>query len=337
MALLRALRDGLLYLERQAARVYIAGLVIRAVRRYIREGGTTAAAAVSYYVLFSAFPLLIFMVAAVSLFARDQSIERDIVSLIMNQLPEDTGLQVIVEGVVSAAVTTDLSLVSVIALGGMLWAASGMFAQLRRSLNRAFGVAEARPYVLTKAVDLLSVFGVMALVMVSIAASTALGLARERVDQWVHGTAPTLAWNVAYFVVPLILSFLTFLLMYLAIPDSRARVGDLWPGALLSAIGFELVKIGFGMYVMNFGRYQQIYGALSGVIVFLLFVYVVATMMIFAASLSGELLRDRRAKLRPPVPDTLLRSLLAADERRQRTAHGGQPRMRRHDDGATEE
>jgi membrane protein len=63
-----------------------------------------------------------------------------------------------------------------------------------------------------------------------------------------------------------------------------------------AAIGFELAKAGFGPYVANFGRYEELYGALGGVAAFLVFVFMVASIGIFAAGLTSELAKDRAAR-----------------------------------------
>ena len=47
------------------------------------------------------------------------------------------------------------------------------------------------------------------------------------------------------------------------IPSADVRLRDVWPGALLAALGFELVKAGFSFYLANFARYGAVYGSLA--------------------------------------------------------------------------
>jgi YihY family inner membrane protein len=60
-------------------------------------------------------------------------------------------------------------------------------------------------------------------------------------------------------------------MIYRVVPNRQIDRRDRTIGAILAAFGFELVKIGFTIYVANFGSYQQVYGAIGGIVAFLVF------------------------------------------------------------------
>jgi membrane protein len=97
---------------------------------------------------------------------------------------------------------------------------------------------------------------------------------------------------VAYFLVPFALSFVAFLAVYRLVPNRRVRLSHLWVGALLAAVGFEAAKLGCGLYITNFGRYPEVYGTLAGAVLLLFFVFVVATVVIYAAEVTALLGED---------------------------------------------
>jgi membrane protein len=280
-------------------------LLWRAARDYTSHGGAVYAAAMSYYVLVSLFPLLLLGVAVLGLLVRDPAFHERIVSAIVAQFPPEVQLRDQIESVVAGLAGRSLTVVSVLGLLTAVWTASGVFGTLRRALNRAFDVPGAQSFVQGKLMDLLSVLGVLGLLLLSIAASSVLGLLRGRADAFLADGVATVTWAGVYLLVSFGLSFTTFLVVYRLVPQRRMGVAELWPGALLAALGFEGAKAGFGLYIANFGRYQEVYGALSGAVLFLFFVFVVANIVIFAAELTAELALDRARRTTTGVVATV--------------------------------
>ena len=279
----------------RARAVYAVDVLWRAGLDFARHGGTTHAAALAYYVLLSLFPLLIFLVAVFGLMLRDPTIQEQTVALIVDRLPPALELRLEVESVIVRASQTNNGLVSLISLMGMAWAASAIFGALRQALNAAFEAPALPSLVHGKLLDLLGVVAVGELILLSIVMTTALGLVRALTDRLFTGWLSYLGWQVVYFVLPFVVSFGVFLAAYRLIPNVKTRLSDLWVGALVAAVGFELAKYGFGLYFSTIGGYQQVYGALGSVVAFLVFVFIVSTIMIFGAEVASELAKDRQA------------------------------------------
>jgi membrane protein len=288
-------------------RVYVVDVVWRAGRDYADHGGAVYAAAMSYYVLFALFPLLLFAVAMLGLVVRDPALRERAVDAIVAQFPPEVNLRHQVELILAGVSGPYVTVLGVLGGLGALWTASAVFGTLRRALNRAFDVPTAQTFLHGKVVDLLSVLGVVGLVGLSVAATAVLAVVRTRADTAVAGVAATVPWAVVAFLVPFGLSFVTFVLVYALVPNRRVRMTRLWVGALLATVGFEGAKAAFSLYVAHVGRYQQVYGALGGAVLFLLFVFVISNVVIFAAEVTAELITDRAAKdraavaRRPPV------------------------------------
>ena len=274
--------------------VYPVDVLWRGGRDFSRHHGTVYAAAVSYHVLLSLFPLLIVLVAVSGLIARNPAIGAQAVDAIVAQLPTGTRLRGQAQEVTALSKTSS-GLLGLIGLVSAAWTASGMFGALRRALNNAFDVPVARSFVHGRALDLASMFAVLALGLLSTLLTTALGIFRALGDRVVTGFLANLAWGLVYALLPLAISVRVFLLVYRLIPNHTLALRDLWVGALVAALGFELAKAAFGLHLANFGRYQEVYGALGGVVAFLVFVYLVSNIVIFGAELASELAKDRAA------------------------------------------
>jgi len=231
--------------------------------------------------------------------ARDPGVQDEMVRAIVALFPDELDLESYVQTAVGRVTETNYGIVGIVALAGVLWSASGMFGALRRALNQAFDVSEARSFVHSKAIDLLGIVGMMALVLVTLIVTALLGLLRTRVGVQFDGALASRGWDALSIAVSLGLSFVTFLLMYRVVPDGSARIGNLWPGALLAAIGVQGVLIGFGTYASRIANFSIVFGTLAGAAALLSFVFIVAAILIFGGEVSAVLISDREG----PVPD----------------------------------
>jgi YihY family inner membrane protein len=93
--------------------------------------------------------------------------------------------------------------------------------------------------------------------------------------------------SVLGYVVPPLIAFGMFLLLYRLVPPIRLRFRDLWTGALLAAVGSELVMVGFSYYLTTLARYDALYGSLGSVFAFLFVVYLLASVFLFGAEFAS--------------------------------------------------
>lgn len=89
--------------------------------------------------------------------------------------------------------------------------------------------------------------------------------------------------------VPWLLSVLAFSLLYYAVPNCNVPWRHALVGGAIAAVLFELVKKGFAMYIKAFGSYKMVYGAFASIPIFLLWVYVVWSTILFGAVLTATL------------------------------------------------
>ncbi|MEE8240425.1 MAG: YihY/virulence factor BrkB family protein [Nitrospirales bacterium] len=287
-------------------------LARRSVEEFLEDNCTQMAAAISYYVLFSMFPLLIFLVGVMGLFLQNSALQQEIIDGVLDLLPEqgETGTSDVndavrdVAGVGSAAV-------GLFGLIGMAWSGSNMFGVLRRSINTAYDLEKSRPFVQQKLLDLGMVVGLGAFFLVSIAATTFLRTVREfSSDLAVLGDiaeSAGLAWDAASFLIPLALSFVAFSVMYWIVPATTVKLREVWPGALVAALFFEAGKFGFAIYLANFSSYGAVYGSLGAIVAFLFWVYITAVILLFGAEVASEYPRVLRGdypetEKKPPIP-----------------------------------
>lgn len=262
-------------------------------QEFIEDRCTQIAASISYFVFFSIFPLTIFLVTIFGQFLRNDSVKQQVVEALLDIIPLATEdgraeLEKVLDGV-----STELSLLGMFALVGLIWSASAMMAALRGALNFAWDTTHRRPPLRGKIVDILMVFIVGALVALSIAGTW--------IRQYVFNALGDLSTILGSFdflisilivltslLFPVLISFAIFLMLYRFVPAVKTSFDEVWPGALIAAIGFELAKTGFTLYLQNFNNYNAVYGSLGAVVVFMLFIFIGANILLFGAEVASE-------------------------------------------------
>ena len=272
-------------------------LTKRTLQKYGADNCSHQAAAISYYVLFSVVPLTIVLASIFGFVVRNDDIRQNVVERVVAETPlgGEEGERFVsdtVQGV--SRVSAALSIVGVLA---MAWSASAMVGAVRRSLNVVWEVPPGRPIAQQKLIDLGMVLGLGLLLSASIAGTAALHTLRQ-LSNAVPGpvSGDSVIWAVPSLVVPAVLTYVDFLLIYRFVPAVRHDVRAIWPGALLAALLFELMKNGFAIYVARFNTYDVVYGSLGAIMLFLLWTYLASSILLLGAELAVEYGRLRRGE-----------------------------------------
>jgi membrane protein len=94
------------------------------------------------------------------------------------------------------------------------------------------------------------------------------------------------------------LSALGFALIYVVVPNRLVHPGHALAGGLVAALLFELLKYGFGLYLKYFPSYQAVYGAVSAIPIFLIWMYLSWCVILFGAQVAAALPEWRASQAR---------------------------------------
>ena len=265
-------------------------LTVRSIQKFGDDRCTHMAAAISYYALFSLFPLLILMVSIFGIFLQSSSLQKDLVDHVLEFLPltADKGRNEVRDAIDAiAGISIPLSMVGLL---GLAWSASAMFGAIRTSLNTAWDIKTPRHFVNQKLLDLGMMAGIGVFFLLSIGTTAFLRTTQEVSSDVLGPLSSNTAflWRVIPYLMPAIFSFGAFVLLYRFVPAAPIRIGDVWPGALIAAIFFETIKNGFSFYVANFGHYDVVYGSLGAVVALLFWMYLSAVALLFGAEVASE-------------------------------------------------
>jgi len=264
----------------------------RSVVEFFDDDGPQLAAAISFHVLLSIFPLLILLLALTGALADQHTVRVNVINLVSTYLPlSDHGRQSLAQ--LLSQMQSGSSALGALGLVGVLVAASGMMTSTRRALTRAWDADTTRGLVRGKLFDLALVVVAAVVLGLSFGLTLAVRMARSGSHAAAEALGPlgplaeAAGWLVG-FAVPLLLAFGLFAFFYTVVPTSGSRLATAWPGALIGALGFQLLKEGFAVYLDHFAHYQAVYGSLGAAAAFIFFVYLSANAFILGAEVASE-------------------------------------------------
>lgn len=258
-----------------------------AARRFSEDRCPQAAAALTYTSLLALVPLMTITIGVVSAFPAFQDIEANAQRLIFDNLVPQVGTAVeeYLERFVSNA-----GRLTAVGLVGLVVTAVLLLATIEGAFNGIWRVRESRPWLMR----LLSFWAILTLTPVLFAASLSI------TSQFVRGSdigTQVLTFKPFVGLLPAIFEFVGFSALYWIIPNRPVQPRDAFAGGAFAAVFFELSKGGFAAYLKAFPVYETIYGAVSTVPIFLVWLYVAWSIMLSGALIAAALPDWRAGRL----------------------------------------
>jgi membrane protein len=168
---------------------------------------------------------------------------------------------------------------------------------LRHSINEAWDIEQRPPLLQRKALDLALVLGGTSILALSVSLTATHRLADVLDDEAGGGWLLAALLNVAGDVLPIVFVAAGLLFVYRVLPMNQEPLRDIWPGAIVGAIGLAIVKLGLELYFEQLADFGAIYGSLGAAMALLIFVYAASNVIVFGAEFASEWARadDRDA------------------------------------------
>ncbi|MGZ4438408.1 MAG: YihY/virulence factor BrkB family protein [Oryzihumus sp.] len=276
-------------------------------REFSADECTDLAAALTYYSVLALFPALIALLSLLGLVGQGQHTV-DTVLQILRDVGAGGAAKAVQPALQSLSQAQHAAGIAfVVGLASALWSASGYVGSFGRALNRVYEIREGRPFwklrplmlLITLVALVLAAAVGLALVLTGPAAGavgSALGL----------GSTAVLLWNIVKWPVMLLAVVVVVAILYYATPNvKQPKFRWVSVGAVLAIVVWIVASALFGLYVSQFSSYNKTYGALAGVVVFLLWLWITNLALLFGAELDAELERGRELMAGVPAEETI--------------------------------
>ena len=259
-----------------------------ALARFNRDRCFAAAGALSYTALVSLVPLGVIALGILSIFPTFAAVREQLLAVLFRDFVPTIGEQAAYwfeSFADSAAQTTAMGLIGIAGTGILL------LVTVEDQLNLMWRVTVPRPWgQRVLAYWTLLTLGPL-LVGTSVTLSTYFELAARHAGFDPDQIATlTTTWTAEFSrMLPFVLEFIACILLYTLIPNCAVRWRDSALGATVATIAIQLLKIGFSTYILTLSSYQTVYGALSAVPIFLLWLYVSWMAVLLGAIVAANL------------------------------------------------
>jgi membrane protein len=264
-------------------------------REFSKDQCLDLAAALTYYAVLSLFPALLALLSLVGLVGQGPSTVRQLMDILRN-MGGGTAADTIEPSITSLSQAGNAAgFALVLGLVLAVWSASGYVGAFGRALNRVYQVGEGRPFWKLRPLQLALTLAALVLIALVACALVLTGPAARAVgDALGLGDTAVLVWDIAKWPVVVVVVLVVISTLYYATPNVRQpKFRWISGGALVALVVWVLASTAFGFYVSNFASYNKTYGALAGVVVFLLWLWLTNLALLFGAELNAELERGR--------------------------------------------
>jgi membrane protein len=279
-------------MARARAEVQLTALAIwRGLKGVYNSHDLTFASSIAYYALLSLFPFFLLAFSIIASVTSSESDRAAVLEFVLRYFPRQFTF---VSDQLDAMQRERLRL-SVAGSVLMIWAAMGVFGAITSAVNHAWGVEKQPSYfkhklisfVMLVASGLLLLAGLLIVSVVGVAETGWFATVLSRVPELDVLRSFTLRWAST------IMFILMVGLVFYFVPNARVRFRDVWVGAVLTGFLWRGALSGFSWYVRDLSRFS-VHGSIAAVVVFLLWVYISAVILLFGVEVTAAYARLRR-------------------------------------------
>ncbi|UUX51508.1 YihY family inner membrane protein [Nisaea acidiphila] len=253
-----------------------------ALLRFYRGGGMQSAAALTYTTLLALVPLLAIAFAIFSAFPAFETARMAIEELIFeNLVPELAGpVRTHLDSFMRNA--SDLGAAGTI---GLAISAILLLATIESTFNQIWRVERQRPFLIRVLTfwAVLTLGPILAGLTISSTSDAFATLRQTWTEAGLDAGSLDLGGGARDHVIAIVLQSISFMLLFMVVPNRSVSWRNALIGGVLSGAAFEGLKQGFGWYLSAFPTYQNIYGAMAAIPIFLIWVYASWTVILLGA------------------------------------------------------
>jgi membrane protein len=279
---------------RVSAEIRLTALAIwRGIRGIYNSNDLTFASSIAYYALLSLFPFFLLALAILASVTNNETERASVLDFVFRYFPRqfdfvNTQLKAMQEAGVRLGILGSIL---------MVWAAMGVFSAITSAVNHAWGVEKQPSYLKHKMMAFIMLVAASLLLLVALLLVSAINVVEARWFAVILTRAPALlvlqGWAIksASTVIFIVLVGLIFYF----VPNAAVRFRDVWVGAILTGVLWRIALAGFSRYVRDLHRFS-VHGSIAAVVVFLVWVYISAVILLYGVEVTAAYARLRRRR-----------------------------------------
>lgn len=287
--------------RRSAAELKLTGLACwRGFVGFYNSDDMTFASSIAYYSLLSLFPFLLLAFSIIGSVAGGGESRTQVLDFVLRYFPTN------VEFVQKQLSEWEDSRVPLSVFGSVLlvWASMGVFGAVTSAVNHAWGVEQQPSYAKHKLISFIMLVVASLLLLAGLLLISVINVSQAR---WFSGILQNVHWlqvfqGIAVRSATTILLIIVVGLIFYFVPNAKVRFRDVWVGAVLTGLLWRGAFAGFSLYVRESGF--TIHGSVAAAVVFLLWIFVSAVILLYGVEVTAAYarLRRRRPEQVPAAP-----------------------------------
>ena len=261
---------------------------------FYRSDNLTYAASIAYYALLSLFPFSLLALSILGSATADEHDRAAVLNFVLRYFPSQFDfitrqLDAFRLNSVTFGIAGTLALV---------WGALGFFGAISTAVNYAWGVEKQRSYWKHKLFSFVMMTLAGATLLLALLLVSAYQLVGAEWFAIVVAHSPGLmvmrAWVVRQATT--LLFILVVGLVYYFVPNAKVRFRDVWIGAIVTGLLWKGALEGFSWYMRDMSRFTRVNGSIAAVVVFLIWVYLQAVILLYGVEFTAAYARLRRGR-----------------------------------------
>jgi membrane protein len=252
----------------------------------------TFASSIAYYTLLSVFPFFLLAFSILGSVTSDPADRATILEFVLRYFPRQfefvtTQLDAMQQNTVRLGVAGTLL---------TIWAAMGVFGAITSAVNHAWGVEKQPSYLKHKLISFVMLVAASLLLLTGLLLVSAINVFEARWFAVVAARAPQLS-VLHHFAIrwasTVVFIFVVGLIFYF-VPNAKVRFRDVWVGAVVTGLMWRGALFGFSWYVHDLTRFSKLHGSIAAVVVFLIWIYISAVLLLYGVEVTAANARLRR-------------------------------------------
>jgi membrane protein len=250
----------------------------------------TFASSIAYYSLLSIFPFFLIAFSVLALFTNDEGGRAAVMRFVFRYFPRQ--FDFVTDQLTALQRLQGLSILGTVL---MVWAAMGVFGAITSAVNHAWGVERQPSYFKHKLISFVMLVVAGLLLLVALLMVSAINVASTGWFAGVVESAPRLLVLESFALrwATTVLLILVVGLVFYFVPNAKVRFRDVWVGAVVTGLLWRGALALFSRYVRDLSRFD-VHGSVAAVVVFLLWIYVSAVILLYGVEVTAAYARLRR-------------------------------------------